>query len=130
MTYMLDTNICSFLIRRRPPSVAARLAAAEQERQVFISAIVAYELLRGALGKPRFGALVDAFLASATVMPWDQQAAARAAQVHHDLTTQGRRIGENDTMIAGHALATGSTLITNNTREFARVAGLKVEDWS
>lgn len=130
MSYMLDTNTCSFLIRRRPPTVAARLAAAEQEGQVFISAVVAYELLRGALGKPRFGALVDAFLACATVMPWDQQAAARAAQVHYDLTTQGQRIGENDTMIAGHALAAGCTLVTNNTREFARVAGLKIEDWS
>ena len=130
MNYMLDTNICSLLIRRRPPAVGARLAAAEASARVLVSTITAYGLLRGAFGRPRFGMLVEAFLARLAVLPWDQEAAARAARVHGELSAQGRRIGENDTMIAGHALAAGCTLVTNNVREFARVIGLNIEDWS
>ena len=127
---MLDTNICSFVIRRRPPAIGDRLTAAEASARVFVSTVTAYELLRGAFDRARFGLLVETFLARVAVLPWDKEAAARAARVHGELSAQGRRIGENDTMIAGHALAARCTLVTNNVREFGRVIGLKIEDWS
>jgi tRNA(fMet)-specific endonuclease VapC len=129
-SYMLDTNICSFLIRHRPPAVGDRLAAAETSARVSVSAITGYELSRGAFGKPRFKMLVEAFLARIAILPWDREAAACAARIYGQLSEQGRRIGENDTLIAGHALAAHCMLVTNNTREFARVAGLQIEDWS
>ena len=127
---MLDTNICSYVIREQPVSAQARFKAAEVQASIVVSCVTYYELMRGAFGKARLVERVGEFLARLVVLPWDQEAAARAARVHGELAAQGRRIGENDTMIAGHALSQGCTLVTNNVREFARVAGLKIEDWS
>ena len=124
---MLDTNICSYIIRERPLAVAVRL---ESVGEAMISCITDYELVRGALNQPRLFERVEQFLRRVAVLAWDQAAARHAAQIWADLTVRGQRIGDNDILIAGHALAAGCTLVTNNTREFARVAGLQIEDWS
>jgi tRNA(fMet)-specific endonuclease VapC len=132
---MLDTNICSFVIRERPASVLARLqAAVEAGDSVVISVVSYYEMLLGTIGRrasPRHAALVEAFLARVSaILPWDSHAARQAAGVRRDLLSRGTPIGGNDMMIAGHALAAGCVLVTNNVREFARVKGLHVEDWA
>lgn len=132
--YMLDTNICSFIMRERPASVLERLQeVAESQHQIVISVITYYEMLLGTVGRnasPRHARLVDAFVARlSTILPWEAAAAEHATRIKRDLATKGTPIGGNDTMIAGHALAAECVLVTNNTGEFARVGGLKIEDW-
>lgn len=133
--YMLDTNICSFIMRERPASVLARLqSAVETQNSIVISVITYYEMLLGVVGKnasPRHAELVEAFVTRlSAILPWDRFAAVQAMRIRKDLAAKGTPIGSNDTMIAGHALAAECVLVTNNMREFSRVAGLRVEDWS
>jgi tRNA(fMet)-specific endonuclease VapC len=135
MIYMLDTNICSFIMRERPPAVLGRLQrAVELQNSVAISVITYYEMLLGAIGRnasPRHAGLIEAFVARlSAILPWDRVAAEEATRVRRDLNAKGTPIGGNDTMIAGHALAANCVLVTNNTREFSRVAGLHIEDWA
>ena len=133
--YMLDTNICSFIMRERPPAVLERLqAATERQSAIVISVITYYEILLGTMGRkasPRHAALAEAFVARlSAILPWDREAADQAAQVRKDLAAKGTPIGGADTMIAGHALAADCVLVTNNVSEFARVRNLRVEDWA
>ena len=134
MIYMLDTNICSFIMRERPPSVLDRLQqAVELQNSVAISVITYYEMLLGAIGSasPRHARLIEAFVARlSAILPWDRLAAEEAMRIRRDLNAKGTPIGANDAMIAGHALAADCVLVTNNIREFSRVAGLHVEDWA
>ena len=132
---MLDTNICSFIMRERPVFVLEHLqAAVDDQHQIVISVITYYEMLLGTVGSnasPRHVRLVEAFISRlSTILPWDMAAAERATQIRQDLAAKGTPIGGNDTMIAGHALASECVLVTNNTRELARVAGLRLEDWA
>jgi tRNA(fMet)-specific endonuclease VapC len=132
---MLDTNICSFIIRQHPPSVLEKLqSAVEAGDSVVISVVTYYEMLLGTIGRrasPRHAALVEGFLTRVSaILPWGRQAAEEAARIRRDLVARGTPIGSNDTMIAGHARAAGCVLVTNNMREFARVDGLHVEDWA
>lgn len=132
---MLDTNICSFIIRERPLSVLERLqAAAEAGDGVVISVVTYYEMLLGTIGRrasPRHAGLVEAFVGRiSAILPWDRLAAEEATRIRQDLEARGMPIGGNDAMIAGHARAAGCILVTNNLREFARVGGLSVEDWA
>jgi tRNA(fMet)-specific endonuclease VapC len=134
-TYMLDTNICSFIMRERPPAVLERLqAATDRQSAVVISVVTYYEILLGTIGRkasPRHAALAEAFVARlSAILPWDREAAHQAARVRKDLAAQGTPIGGADTMIAGHVLALDCVLVTNNVREFARVKTLRVEDWA
>jgi tRNA(fMet)-specific endonuclease VapC len=135
VVYMLDTNICSFIMRERPRLVLDRLQKAlELQNSIAISVITYYEMLLGAIGRnasPRHAGLVEAFVARlSAILPWERSAAEEAMWVKRDLATKGTPIGGNDTMIAGHALAANCVLVTNNTREFSRVARLRVEDWA
>jgi tRNA(fMet)-specific endonuclease VapC len=121
-------------MRERPVGVLARLqAAVEGQSSIVISVITYYEMLLGTIGRnasPSHAALVEAFTARlSAVLPWERAAAEEAMRIRKDLAAKGTPIGGNDTMIAGHALAAECVLVTNNTREFARVAGLRVEDW-
>jgi tRNA(fMet)-specific endonuclease VapC len=90
-------------------------------------------MLLGTVGRnasPRHARLVDAFVSRlSTILPWDAASAERAVTLKQDLAAKGTPIGGNDIMIAGHALAAECVLVTNNTREFARVQGLRFEDW-
>jgi tRNA(fMet)-specific endonuclease VapC len=133
--YMLDTNICSFIMRQRPMSALNRLqAAAENQRAIVISVVTYYEILLGTIGRrasPRHAALAEAFVSRlSAILPWDREAADQAARVHKDLAAKRTPIGGADVMIAGHALAADCVLVTNNVREFARVEGLCIEDWA
>lgn len=94
-----------------------------------ISAVTYCEMLRGAVGTP-YETRGREFVARLSVLPWSDAAAEEAARVWRGLKERGTPIGGNDTMIAGHALAEACVLVTNNTREFARVPGLKLQDWA
>ena len=135
VVYMLDTNICSFIIRERPAAVLERLqAAVEGQNSIVISVITYYEMLLGTIGKnasPRHMALVKSFITRlSAILPWERIAAEAAMRIRKDLAVKGTPIGGNDTMIAGHALAADCVLVTNNMREFLRVRGLRLEDWT
>lgn len=132
--YMLDTCICSFIMRERPESVLDRLSAeVARNNRIVISAITYSEMRYGQIGKkasPKHKALVDDFVKRLDeVLPWGLAAVDATVEVKRSLTEAGLIIGQNDTAIAGHAIAAGCTLVTNNVREFSRVVGLTYEDW-
>ena len=130
MRFMLDTNICIHLIKNNPPQVLARF---EQHPigDVGVSVITASELAFGVTksGSARNRAALEAFLLPLEIAPLDDHFIWHYGQVRHDLERRGIPIGSLDTQIAAHALALGCTLVTNNTREFTRVAGLALENW-
>nr|WP_318375278.1 type II toxin-antitoxin system VapC family toxin [Enterobacter sp.] len=134
-TYMLDTCICSFIMREQPDAVIKRLEQAVLRNQrIVVSAITYAEMRFGTIGKkasPRHAQLVDAFCARLdAVLPWDRAAVDSTTEIKGALAAAGTPIGPNDTAIAGHAIAAGAVLVTNNTREFERVPGLILEDWA
>ena len=130
MRLTLDTNICSYILRRHPANMIERFAGLERS-QVWLSAIVAAELRFGAakLASPRFSAAVEAWLAGFDVRPWPLDATHHYAQMRTDLERAGTSIGAMDMLIAAHALAEDSAIITNNAREFHRMSGLAVQEW-
>lgn len=127
---MLDTNICSFIIRNK--SLKENLKQITDNDTLSISSIVASELLFGAHKKDSKNLLkiVEKFIENFVVFEYDLKAADCYAKIRTTLEKQGLIIGSNDLLIAAHALSLDSTLITNNTREFRRVQNLKLEDWS
>lgn len=131
---MLDTCICSFIMREHPDAVIRRLAAeVERGNRIVISAITYAEMRYGQIGKkasPKHKVLVDEFVRRLdAVIAWDLRAIDATVEVMRQLNAAGTPIGPNDTAIAGHAIAIGCTLVTNNVREFSRVPGLVYEDW-
>ena len=133
-TYMLDTNICSFIMREQPEAVIKRLEQAVlRNHRIVVSAITYAEMRFGTIGReasPRHGQLVGAFCARLdAVLPWDRAAVDATTAIKAALAAAGTPIGPNDTAIAGHAIAAGAILVTNNTREFERVPDLVLEDW-
>ncbi|HOP08461.1 MAG TPA: type II toxin-antitoxin system VapC family toxin [candidate division Zixibacteria bacterium] len=131
MRFMLDTDICIELIRKRSPHLLRRLTRLRPD-DVCVSAITLSELEYGvaksAAPKQNKLALAE-FMTPMTVMPYDDQVADRYGRIRSELEARGKRIGPLDTMIAAHALALGLTLVTNNEREFRRVPDLQVENW-
>ncbi len=131
---MLDTCICSFIMREHPDAVIRRLAAeVERGNRIVISAITYAEMRYGQIGKkasPKHKILVDEFVRRLdAVIAWDLRAVDATVEIMRQLNVAGIPIGPNDTAIAGHAIAIGCTLVTNNVREFSRVTGLVYEDW-
>jgi tRNA(fMet)-specific endonuclease VapC len=130
--YMLDTNICVFLIRRKTRVLLERLKKTPQDG-LMLSAITLAELEHGvensAFPEKNAVALMD-FLAIVSILTFDDKAAREYGKVKTDLKKQGTPIGPLDTLIAAHAKAVGATLVTNNTGEFSRVSGLRLEDWT
>jgi tRNA(fMet)-specific endonuclease VapC len=128
--YMLDINIISDLIRN-PQGKAARQIARVGEHDVCTSIIVAAELRYGCVksGSKRLTKVVEDLLSEINVLPFDSPADGEYAVIRSTLETTGRPIGSNDLLIAAHARATGATVVTNNSNEFKRVSGLKVENW-
>ncbi|MGX5056712.1 type II toxin-antitoxin system VapC family toxin [Enterobacter asburiae] len=127
--YMLDTNICSFIMREQPEAVLKRLEQAVlRGHRIVVSAITYSEMRFGATG-PKVQ-LVDAFCTRLdAILPWDRAAVDTTTEIKVALRLAGTPIGPNDTAIAGHAIAADAVLVTNNTREFERVPGLVLEDW-
>ena len=133
--YMLDTNICSFVMRRRPPSLLDRVArAAADGHTLVVSAITYAEMRFGAIGRkasPRHVRLVDEFVRRLDgVLVWDAPAVDETVRVRQELAAAGRPISDNDSAIAAHARLVDAVLVTNNVREFGRVADLTIDDWS
>nr|WP_274521617.1 type II toxin-antitoxin system VapC family toxin [Ectothiorhodospira variabilis] len=131
---MLDTCICSFIMREHPASVIQRLAAeVEAGNRIVVSAVTYAEMRYGQIGRKasaRHRMLVDEFVKRLdAVLPWDRQAVDATVEVMRELSKSGTPIGPNDTAIAGHAISSACTLVTNNVREFGRVPGLVHEDW-
>lgn len=131
---MLDTNICSFIMREQPEEVIRRLEQAVlRNHRIVVSAITYAEMRFGAIGKkasPRHIQLVDAFCARLdAVLSWDRAAADATTEIKAALAAAGTPMDPSDTAIAGHAIAARAILVTNNTREFERVPGLQLEEW-
>jgi tRNA(fMet)-specific endonuclease VapC len=131
MKYLLDTNTCIRYINGRSQSVADKINVLE-EGDAVVCSVVKAELFFGALRSQnpiKTMAGQRQFLSLFISLPFDDAAAEHYGQLRADLTSKGTPIGGNDLLIASIALANGLTLITHNTREFARVVGLKIEDW-
>lgn len=129
---MLDTDISSYIIRKRPESVRVRFREAEGD-ELCISVVSEAELLYGvkAKGSPRaLAAMVADFLRRLTVLDWSRAAARHYADIRARLESAGTPIGNLDLLIAAHARSAGAVLVTNNEKHFRRVEGLKVENWA
>ncbi|MFY4713432.1 type II toxin-antitoxin system VapC family toxin [Burkholderia glumae] len=128
--YLLDTNILSSVIRDPRGACATRIGHTQPE-QICTSIIVAAELRFGVFkrGSPTLAQRVEQLLASLSVLPLQPDADQCYGRLRADLEKQGQLIGANDMLIAAHALALEAVLVTDNTAEFARVAGLPVENW-
>ena len=130
LRYMLDTNVVSGIVRE-PGGVIARRAAALEPGSIAISVIVAAELRYGAVrrGSARLTRQLEAVLSAIETLPLAAPADRHYGMIRRALERIGRPIGHNDLLIAAHALALDTALVTNNVREFARVPGLTVERW-
>lgn len=133
MNYLLDTNILIYLIKQRPPEIAAHIDTLPEEDSLSMSFITWAELLKGAERSSRKADVLrrlDALARQVPVMyPTGPAICRHYAEQFTRLKDAGTPIGANDLWIACHALADDATLVTHNTREFDRVDGLRVEDW-
>ncbi len=132
MPYLLDTNICVYVIRGRRREVVARFLQHDAS-DLFVSSVTTAELYFGmekSDRRERNLETLETFLSPLVVTPFDQAAARRYGELRADLERRGLPIGPLDTLIAAHALSLGAVLVTNNVREFARVPGLRVENWA
>ena len=131
ISYMLDTNICIYIINARPPAVLERFRR-ERLGSISISSVTAAELAFGVAksGSARNREALEMFLAPLEVLPFDASAIWHYGDLRAALERRGEPIGALDTMIAAHAMASNTILVTNNTRELARVAGLRLENWA
>lgn len=135
MNYLLDTNVCIALINGTSSMTRRRYFQATSHQIIpQTSSIVAHELWYGVAKSDRVAQnsnRLAAFLTSAVaVLDYTEQDAQAAGEIRATLESQGQRIGEYDTLIAGQAYARNLILVTANTREFGRVKGLVVEDWT
>lgn len=131
MKWMLDSDTCIAVIKRQPEVVLRKLRG-KTVGQVGVSSITLSELSFGAARSARPAQNLEAlreFLLPLEVAPYDEPCALRYGMVRAALETMGRPIGSLDTLIAAHALAIDAVLVTHNMREFARVEGLRLEDW-
>ncbi len=130
--FMLDTDICSYIMKRSHASVLKRLRRVDPV-DVCISVITKSELLYGIEVSPRQQqdeTALQAFLRHVQVLDFPDQAAIHYARIRAHLKLKGNMIGANDLWIAAHARAMGLILVTNNTSEFSRVRDLRLENWA
>ncbi len=128
--YMLDTNIISDLVKN-PQGKAAQRIAKVGEDNICTSIIVAAELRYGCAksGSKRLLKAVEDILGEIAVLPFEVPADAEYGGIRSELEAAGKPIGSNDLLIAAHAYATGTTIVTANIDEFNRIRGLNVENW-
>lgn len=132
MKYMLDTNICIYVIKQKPASVIERFLKHDPD-ELCISAITYAEFMHGvkkSLAVERNRAALSLFLSPVTILDFGSRASQEYGKIRADLEKKGTPIGPMDMLIAGHAKSEGLILVTNNTGEFSRVEGLQVEDWT
>jgi len=130
--YMLDTDTSSYIMKRSNSNVLRKLQSIVIQ-EVCISVVTRCELSYGIEVSPRRQkdeAELKAFLLFMPVLQLPSEAAVDYGQIRADLKTRGALIGSNDMLIAAHARCLGLTLVTNNTREYRRVPGLRIENWT
>lgn len=127
---LLDTNICIHVINAKPPEVLERFRKYRMG-EIGLCSVVAAELAYGVAksGSARNRDALEMFLAPLIILPFDVAALWAYGDLRAELERKGTPIGALDTMIAAHALSNKSILVTNNSREFARVPGLALENW-
>lgn len=128
---MLDTDTCAFVLRRTSEVLLQRIQAVPVAQQS-MSVVTYAELLYGvqvSSKKKANQAAVDALAVHLAILEWPANAAQHYAEIRADLKKKGAMIGSNDLLIAAHARSIDATVVTNNTKDFARVKGLKVENW-
>ncbi|WP_022669470.1 type II toxin-antitoxin system tRNA(fMet)-specific endonuclease VapC [Desulfospira joergensenii] len=130
--YMLDTDICSYIMREKPLQVLERFNTLEMDQ--FCLSIISYaEFLYGiqrAANPSKHQGLVDQFIVHVDILLWDRVAAEHYSQIRAELEGQGMTIGNMDMMIAAHARSQGMILVTNNEKHFKRVSNLLIENWT
>ena len=130
--YMLDTNTCIYIIKRKPPKVIERFKQTDIS-QIGISSITLSELLYGVSksSKPEQNQIaLSQFVAPLEILPYDDGAAQCYGDLRAGLEKQGIPIGSLDMLIAAHAISLNSVLITNNEKEFIRIPNLKIDNWA
>ena len=132
MRYMLDTNICIYVIKHKPEKVFRKLQTIHPE-DVYISSVTYAELEHGveksaAVEKNRLA--LSMLLANMEILDFDVDAADCYGKIRAGLERKGTPIGPLDMMIAGHAQSLGYTVVTNNMKEFSRVSALRIENWA
>jgi tRNA(fMet)-specific endonuclease VapC len=130
--FMLDTDICIYIIKRKPAQVAGRLTRIKTG-QLSMPAITFAELMNGAKKSQHVEKNLEKLMALSELIeirPFDQKAAECYGDIRSNLEKQGKSIGSYDLLIAAHALSLDCTLVTNNEYEFCRVQGLKIENWA
>lgn len=128
--WMLDTDTCSYILRQHSEQVLERLDAVARD-QVALSSVVCAELRYGAarVKSKKLAALIERWLALFTIESWDDDASKTYARIRAVIEAKGRPIGNLDLLIAAHALSRGATLVTNNTKHFSQVPGLRIVNW-
>jgi tRNA(fMet)-specific endonuclease VapC len=129
--WMLDTNICIYIIKRKPQSVYERLQSISMDL-ISISAITLAELQYGvtkSAAQEKNQRVLDQFITHVDVKSWGTEAVSHYGEIRTLLERQGTTIGNMDLMIAAHARSLNTTLVTHNSREFQRVPNLKWKDW-
>lgn len=132
MTYMLDTNICIYIMKNRPAEVLERFKK-ELNNGICISSITLAELeygMKNSANPAKNEQSLLKFLLPLSILPFGSSAASEYGEIRTYLQKRGPLIGPLDMLIAGHARAERSILVTNNVREFMRVPGLKIENWA
>jgi tRNA(fMet)-specific endonuclease VapC len=130
LTYMLDTNICIYVMKNYPPDLREKFNSLAE--QLCISSITLGELHYGAeKSVPRVENLtaIEHFVVCLEVLPFESNAAAHYGQVRAELERPGTPCGSHDMQIGGHARSEGLIIVTNNRREFSRMPGIRVENW-
>jgi tRNA(fMet)-specific endonuclease VapC len=129
---MLDTNICIYLIKKKPPSVLRKFST-RSVGEIVVSSITVAELQFGvqkSLYPSQNQRALDQYLVPLTIVNFDDKAAVTYGMVRATLERQGTPIGSLDTLIAAHALSLDITLVTNDTRKFSRVPDLQLANWA
>ena len=130
--YLLDTNICIYIIKHQPEIVRQHFEKHLPNRNILISVITLGELRFGAeksQKKEKALKVIDELTSMIQVAELDENAAEHYAQIRQDLSSKGQIIGSNDLWLAAHARANAWVMVTNNEKEFLRVDGLQVENW-
>lgn len=130
MIYLLDTNICRYIINAKPAHVLEKFRQ-QEPGTIALSTVSAAELAYGVIksGSERNQCALQMFFAPLEILSFDERAVWQYGVVRVSLEQSGQPIGALDTMIAAHALSIDATLVTNNEREFRRIRGLKIENW-
>ena len=130
--YLLDTNICIYIRRRRPPAVLTQflqLKAGEAVLSIITYGELAYGMMKRTDSPPNAAEQLEEFISLISVMPLPVEAGRIYGEIRTVLESKGQIIGSNDLWIAAHAISANLILVTNNEREFRRVPGLKIENW-